>query len=245
MARKSAFGHGLDSTVYMDREKAVDPTSSGASYRRDVFEKAGFFDENFNAADDVELNCRAGRTGFKSFSSPKLAVCCYPRNSIGSLFKQMKRYGIGRFRFLRKHRHGISSGALLPALFYVGLILLVFLSILSNRLLPIAGILLALYLAANLISSLAVAPRRDSKGNGSSAKKSWVRGLPRTGAGAAKTLSENSLSRDIPRKSRICDLRRNSFTINRTIEGYENRDQSRLVRNWTRTLLTVRRDITI
>ncbi len=163
LARKSAFGHGLDSTIYLEEEKLVDPTSSGASYKREVFERAGYFDESFDAAEDVEFNFRVSRAGFKSFTSPKLAVYYYPRNSLRGLFKQMTRYGVGRFRFLRKHHQGVSSGALLLALFYIGLILLVLLSILSNRLLPVAGIFLALYVAANLVSSLIAALKRGIK----------------------------------------------------------------------------------
>ncbi len=163
LARKSAFGHGLDSTIYLEEEKMVDPTSSGASYKREVFEKAGYFDESFDAAEDVEFNYRVSQAGFESFSSPKLAVYYYPRNNLRSLFRQMTRYGIGRFRFLRKHGQGISSGALILALFYLGLILLVLLSILFDRLLPVAGIFLALYIAANLISSLIAALKRGMR----------------------------------------------------------------------------------
>jgi len=163
LARKSAFGHGLDSTIYLEEGKMVDPTSSGASYKREVFEKAGYFDESFDAAEDVEFNYRVSQAGFESFSSPKLAVYYYPRNNLRSLFRQMTRYGIGRFRFLRKHGQGISSGALILAVFYLGLILLVLLSILSDRLLPVAGIFLALYVAANLISSLIAALKRGMR----------------------------------------------------------------------------------
>ncbi len=163
LARKSVFGHGLDSTIYLEEDKFVDPTSSGASYNKDIFDQVGYFDESFDAAEDLDFNHRAGRAGFKSFSSSKLAVYYFPRRTLRDLFKQMVRYGIGRFRFLKKHRKGVSSGALLLALFYVGLILLVLLSILSNRLLQVAGLLLALYIAANLISSLVTALKKGLK----------------------------------------------------------------------------------
>lgn len=160
-ARKSIFGHGLDSTIYLKEDKFVDPTSSGASYKKEIFDKVGYFDESFDAAEDLEFNYRVGRAGLKSFTSRRLAVFYFPRDTFRGLLTQMVRYGIGRFRFLKKHRQGVSSGALILALFFVGLLLLTFLSFLSNRLFPFLMIYIGIYIAANLASSLLVALKHD------------------------------------------------------------------------------------
>jgi len=157
LARRSLFGHGLDSTIYTNNEKFVDPSSSGASYKKEVFEKIGFFDENFDAAEDVEFNYRVHLAGYKSFTSPKLAVHYYPRDNMRRLFLQMKRYGVGRFRLSKKHPGAMSSGTLAPALFVVGLPILIALSLTKSEFVYLLIALYGLYFVLNLLSSLAVA----------------------------------------------------------------------------------------
>jgi succinoglycan biosynthesis protein ExoA len=132
LARKSAIGHGLDSTIYTAEEKYVDPTSSGATYRKDVFNRVGYFDPNFDACEDVEFNYRCSQAGFKSFISMKVAVYYYPRSSLKALSNQMIRYGIGRFRLARKHRETLSLGTLIPVLFVTTLPTLAIVGIFSQ-----------------------------------------------------------------------------------------------------------------
>jgi len=117
-ARGTILGHGRDSTIFaMDREGYVNPTSSGAIYRRSVFEKVGAYDERFDACEDVEFNYRVFKAGLRSYSSPAVAVYYHPRASLWTLFKQLVRYGRGRFRFIRKHRSALSVSQLVPAVF--------------------------------------------------------------------------------------------------------------------------------
>jgi len=104
ICRSSILGHNPGSEIYADFEGIVDPTASGAMYTRDVFHTIGYFDEDFDACEDVDFNHRVERAGLKSFLSPKLRVYYYPRSTIKKLWKQMIRYGAGRFRFARKHR---------------------------------------------------------------------------------------------------------------------------------------------
>jgi len=122
-ARSTALGHGSDSTIYaMDREGFVNPTSSGAVYLRSVFKRAGLYDERFDACEDVEFNYRVHLAGMRSYSSPAIAVHYRPRTSLGGLFKQLVRYGRGRYRFIRKHPSAFSISQLIPALFLAGLV---------------------------------------------------------------------------------------------------------------------------
>jgi succinoglycan biosynthesis protein ExoA len=123
-ARATVLGHGRDSTIYaMDREGFVNPTSSGASYRRSVFDRVGMYDEQFDACEDVEFNYRVFKSGFRSYLSPSLAVYYRPRASLLGLFKQMVRYGRGRFQFARKHHDAMSVSQLVPPTFLAGLLL--------------------------------------------------------------------------------------------------------------------------
>jgi glycosyltransferase involved in cell wall biosynthesis len=113
--RGTALGHGLDSTIYSQNLHGfIDPTSSGAAYRRDVFDSIGLYNENFDACEDVEFNYRVKKQGFSSYIDPRLKVHYYPRASLSGLWKQMARYGRGRFRFVREHPDALSVGQLLP-----------------------------------------------------------------------------------------------------------------------------------
>jgi len=128
LARKSLIGHGTDSTIYSNKDARVNPSSSGASYKREVFNEIGLFDERFDACEDVEFNYRAHLENFDSFTSMKLAVYYFPRETIRGLFRQLSRYGTGRFRLARKHPRSISIGTLIPPSITVGLPLLGLLS---------------------------------------------------------------------------------------------------------------------
>ena len=160
-ARNSRLGHGLDSTIFLKDDKLVDPTSSGASYKKDVFKDVGYFDENFDAAEDVDFNYRVGRAGYKSFTSLKLAVYYYPRGNIKGLFRQMVRYGVGRFDLFKKHRIGATSGATMLALYFTLFFGLIFSSLIYSPLAPITAIYIGSYVAIVLAGSVWVAAKNE------------------------------------------------------------------------------------
>lgn len=160
-ARKSKLGHGLDSTIFLKEDRMVDPTSSGASYKKEIFKEVGYFDETFDAAEDVDFNYRLSLAGNKSFTSIKLAVYYFPRNSVKGLFRQMSRYGIGRFRLFGKHREAAASGAMMLALFFISLLGLAIATLFYHPLLPFLGIYAGVYVLTILISSSVAAFRGE------------------------------------------------------------------------------------
>lgn len=114
--RASTLGHGRDSLIYdMTTAGFVDPASSGASYRRTVFNAIGCYDERFDACEDVEFNTRLRKAGMQAYTDPRLAVHYEPRSSLRALLRQMIRYGRGRIRLMSKHRDAISAAQLAPA----------------------------------------------------------------------------------------------------------------------------------
>ncbi len=163
LARKSTIGHGLDSTIYTTEEKYVDPSSSGATYKREVFYKVGNFDTEFDACEDFEFNFRCARAGLKSFTSMTLAVYYYPRATLGALFKQMTRYGVGRFRLACKHPSSLSLGTIIPPLFTAGMPLLLLLGLFWKPLFYLFLIGAGFYAAAVLISSASIAVKNGIK----------------------------------------------------------------------------------
>jgi glycosyltransferase involved in cell wall biosynthesis len=124
LARASRVGHAGDSLIYSDFEGYVNPVSNGAIYKKEIFEKIGFVDETFDVCEDVDFNYRVKKAGFKAYMSPSLAIKYYPRGSLSGLFKQMVRYGKGRFKFLTKNSETVSFTGLLPVFFTIGIIAL-------------------------------------------------------------------------------------------------------------------------
>jgi glycosyltransferase involved in cell wall biosynthesis len=122
LARASKVGHSGNSFIYSNYEGYISPVSNGAIYKKEIFEKVGYVDENFDACEDVEFNYRIEKAGFKAYMSPSLVVKYYPRESLKGLFRQMKRYGMGRFKFINKHPEAINLNMLIPPIFVLGLL---------------------------------------------------------------------------------------------------------------------------
>jgi succinoglycan biosynthesis protein ExoA len=158
--RGSALGHGLDSSIFdLNNEREINPTSSGAIYRRAVFDKVGIYDETFDACEDVELNHRVWKSGLKSYISPRVTVRYAPRADLKGLFKQMSRYGQGRFRFMSKHHDAVSLGQLIPPGFVAWLVLSTLLAPFFLWIRYALYFSLAAYAAAVLLSAALLALR--------------------------------------------------------------------------------------
>lgn len=146
-ARKSKLGHSKRSFIYSDFEGFVDPVSSGFAYDRKVFQDVGYFDESFDAAEDVEFHHRLKETGIQAYTSPKFLIYSYPRNSLRELFKQQTRYGEGRARFIGKHRSGFTLETLIPTGIFLYFSSIPFALLLSDR----APVLFVVYIFPALV----------------------------------------------------------------------------------------------
>ena len=154
LARNSFLGHGLDSTIYTQKEGWVDPVSSGAIYKREIFEKVGCFDESFDACEDVEFNFRIREAGLRGYTSPELTILYYPRDNLRGLFRQMWRYGQGRLKFMRKHKNAISLGQLIPSIFIALLPFLFVVGLFKMYFIDVFFLLLCCYVLAVFYFSL-------------------------------------------------------------------------------------------
>jgi succinoglycan biosynthesis protein ExoA len=114
VARKCWLAHSRNSYIYSDFEGFIDPVSSGFAYDRRVFSQVGYFDEAFDAAEDVEFHHRLKAVGIQAYTSPELTIYSYPRQTLAALFRQMVRYGVGRARCLRKHSDSFTKELLIP-----------------------------------------------------------------------------------------------------------------------------------
>jgi succinoglycan biosynthesis protein ExoA len=165
-ARRSPLGHHPDSFIYSNEARFSPAMSVATAYRKHIFEKAGMFDETFDACEDVEMNYRIDRAKLRCYFDPAIAVQYVPRRTLTGLLYQMYRYGRGRVRLFRKHRETFSLKSFGPGFFVFGVIFgLPFCAVFSLRYPVFCGIyvtVLVFYLLAVFAESvrLAVAGRR-------------------------------------------------------------------------------------
>ena len=82
VARESWLGHNPDSDIYSDRPRFVPPDNVAVAYKREVFEKVGLFDEQFDACEDVEFNTRVRQAGLTCFFTPAIRADYQPRGTL-------------------------------------------------------------------------------------------------------------------------------------------------------------------
>jgi succinoglycan biosynthesis protein ExoA len=160
LARASWLGHHPDSFIYTSRDGFVPAASVGAAYRREVFDQIGYFDERFDACEDVEFNHRADKVGLKCFLASEARVNYHPRGTLSGLFRQLARYGRGRVRLARKHPGTFSWRSQAPAVLIVLWLLFGAFALIQ----PWAGILwlvlTSAYLATVMLTSVGIALRQ-------------------------------------------------------------------------------------
>ena len=122
------FAMASASYRWSKKEQFVD-TVVYAAYKRDLFEKIGYFEEDFSISEDAEINWRIRQAGYKIFYSPRIKSYYYPRKSVFKFIKQMFRYGILRVNVLKKHLDSIKIVHLVPPIFVISIILLALLAL--------------------------------------------------------------------------------------------------------------------
>ena len=161
LARTSWLGHSSKSDIYSSREGFVSPVTAGCAYKREVFEKIGYVDESFSACEDVEFNYRVEKAGFLTFFSPLIGVKYYPRESLSGLWKQLLRYGRGRFQYIFKHPATMNGDMMLPAALVLGIGIGPLLGFVHVYFLWVYLAILALYFGVVAVESMHL-----GKGNG-------------------------------------------------------------------------------
>lgn len=99
-----------------DYEGPVETVYLGC-WRREVFEKAGLFDESLVRNQDDELNLRLSRAGGRVWQSPEIVSRYLTRSSLSKLFRQYFQYGFWKVAVIRKHRIPASWRHLVPGTF--------------------------------------------------------------------------------------------------------------------------------
>lgn len=157
LAQSSRFGVGGAAFRYATTARYVDTLAFGA-YRREVFERAGNFDENLVRNQDDEFNFRLIRTGGKIWLDPRIRSTYYSRSTLGALWRQYFEYGLWKVRVIRKHGRSASWRHLAPMVFVLGLSLSMIVSVVTRSFVPAAAILLP-YVSMSVVAVFVICLR--------------------------------------------------------------------------------------
>jgi len=95
----------------MEEDKYVDhiPTCN-LCLKKEIFKKIGLFDEDFVKGQDLELNYRVRKSGYRLFYSSSIRVIHYRKQSIISFAKQIYKWAKAKVALIKKHGiHGLLS----------------------------------------------------------------------------------------------------------------------------------------
>ncbi|QCX32827.1 glycosyltransferase family 2 protein [Caloramator sp. E03] len=152
-AMSSPFGVGNALFRFSKTKQLVD-TVAFAAYKRDIFDKIGYFDEEFVRNQDDEINFRLIKSGGKILLDPDIISYYYTRGSYKKLWKQYYQYGFWKVRVIQKHKKPASLRHLVPVFFVCGLALGAFLSIFSKLIGYLYAIVLLIYLILGVAFSI-------------------------------------------------------------------------------------------
>lgn len=115
-AMSTSFGMGIGNFRLQTQSGFVD-TVGTAMYRRAVFEKIGYFDEELVRNQDDEFNFRLRKAGGKIWLNAELSTKYYVRGSYQKLWRQFFQYGYWKVYVNKKHKAVTTLRQLAPPLF--------------------------------------------------------------------------------------------------------------------------------
>lgn len=150
MAHPFGVGGAHFRTGFKDGE--VDTVAFGA-YRREVFNRVGYFDERLVRNQDDEFNFRVTRAGFRIRLNRTIRSRYHVRGTYSKLWKQYRQYGYWKVYVNRLHGTITTIRQLVPAIFILGVVLGGTCTLLWPTLLPIWLGGIGLYLLVALTSA--------------------------------------------------------------------------------------------
>jgi cellulose synthase/poly-beta-1,6-N-acetylglucosamine synthase-like glycosyltransferase len=115
-AMSSSFGVGNAHFRTGNKSGFVDTVAFGA-YKKEIFEKVGFFDEELIRNQDDEFNFRVTNAGYKIYLNQEIKCRYFVRASFQKLYKQYYQYGYWKVFVNKKHRTITTVRQLIPMFF--------------------------------------------------------------------------------------------------------------------------------
>jgi glycosyltransferase involved in cell wall biosynthesis len=156
IAAASSHPFGIGNAIYRigtSAVKQVDTVPFGC-YRRNVFEKIGFFDIELIRNQDDEFNGRLIKNGGKIFLIPSVKIKYYARSTWSKLSRMFYQYGLFKPLVNMKLGYPATVRQLAPPLFVCSLILLLFLSSFISLAGQLFILIASFYILANIAFSI-------------------------------------------------------------------------------------------
>ncbi len=121
-AESAVFGSGISSFRNSEKSRYVKSIFHGA-YRREVFDKVGFFDERLGRTEDNDIHQRIRAAGYKIFMDKDIVSYQYVRPTLGKMLKQkfMNGYWIGKTMYVNPAC--VSMYYFVPFMFVIALLI--------------------------------------------------------------------------------------------------------------------------
>ena len=123
-AMSSSFGVGNAHFRTGNKSGFVDTVAFGA-YKKEVFEKVGYFDEELIRNQDDEFNFRVTNAGYKIYLNHDIKCKYFVRASFKKLYRQYYQYGYWKVFVNKKHKTITTIRQLIPMFFVLYLFLLI------------------------------------------------------------------------------------------------------------------------
>lgn len=123
IAVAAAHPLGVGDALYRHaKHAAVVDTVPFGSFKRELIERVGLFDETLLTNEDYEFNARVRQAGGRIWLDPSIRSVYFARSTLKELARQYWRYGYWKWRMLRRYPQTIRLRQALPPLFVLSLI---------------------------------------------------------------------------------------------------------------------------
>ncbi len=162
LSNKFGVGNSLFRIGIKDIQE-VDNVPFGC-YKREVFEKVGFFDERLVRDQDIELNKRIKKSGGKIFLLPHIYSIYYARDTFGAFAKNNFQTGLWNLYtvYLTRKLSAISIRHFIPLLFLLSILIPSVFSLFNIKLLLVPMMILMPYFLIIFSVSIKLADSESS-----------------------------------------------------------------------------------
>lgn len=152
----SIFGAGGGFRIGADKPIWTD-TAFGICYRREVFKKIGFFNENLAGSQDFELNLRLKKAGGKILLAPDIEITYFPKTTLKEFFLHNIKDGVWAILPMKYGTPPFKLRHFIPLFFVLGIFGPLFLSVWYRPFIYLTIGVIGLYLLASLFFSVQIA----------------------------------------------------------------------------------------
>lgn len=149
----SPFGIGNSKFRYSDKAQYVDTVAFGL-YKKEIFNKVGYFDETLERNQDNNMHNRIRKAGHKFYFNPEIRSNYYVRSNLKKMIKQGFSNGKWNIIVFKQDKNSLSLRHLIPLIFVTSIIFLGIMSCFIHQIAYVLVFELLLYIVLGLIFAI-------------------------------------------------------------------------------------------